>query len=324
MQSAELDGRCSECSEQLLDLGDELVCPRCGVAVAKDEEAVAGVPPQVACSFESRDLGSYMGTLGAFKKRDFARGITGTNTNFRYLKTVSDFAGRGERSEASCAKVIERVGQKLFLPGFVIEQAESISSKVLARRDTHRRMTVSALSAYSLIAACKVSGVASVSVREIIDAHTALGKQVTSSSVIQLALASPLKTRARSPVDYISLVLARLSRNERVSGRVAQTGDPEAYSLSLRATANELLSLIGEESRVGRRPSALAASAVYSAETVLACCESRRRVLTQRELAECVDSAEYTIREQCASVFMPAVKELIVRRTHAPVLQVER
>jgi transcription initiation factor TFIIIB Brf1 subunit/transcription initiation factor TFIIB len=91
-------------------------------------------------------------------------------------------------------------------------------------------------------------------------------------------------------------------------GRLAE------YLQRLRGTALEVLGMLGEEARAGRRPAALAAAAVYSAETVLSMCQGRRRWITQRELAECGETAEYTIREQCAGLFLQIVKVVVDRR----------
>lgn len=315
MQSLDLESCCPDCSRFMVDAGDELVCPNCGV-VREKEVVEAGPGYNGRTSALGRQaLGSYMGSMGITRKERSSRGLTGSNSRYEYLKAVSDFAGRDEGAAITCAKMIDRVGEKLFLPGVVLLEASSIATKVLATEHPHRRFTIAAVSAYSLIAACKVEGATSVSVMEIIGAHAALGRRVTSSSIIQLTLESPIKTFARCPEDYLSRVLARLSMNRGLKDDLASEGVSQTiFFNSLRETAREVLTLVDEEARAGRRPGALAASAIYSAEMVLSFCESRRRRITQRDLAECGDTAEYTIREQCARIFMPAVERLVVRR----------
>jgi len=315
MQAMEFDSSCPDCLKPLLDEGDELVCAACGIT--KEKLVVqSGISRSISMSTLGKPaLGSYMGSLGITSGERYSRGITGTNWNYEYLKVVSDFAGRNEGSSAICVKTIERVGEKLRLPRIVLVEAASIARKVFATKHSRRRITVAAVSAFSLISACKVAGITSVSIGEIIDAHLALGRHVTFSSIIHLTLESPLRAQARRPEDYLSRVLARLSMNERLNNtmtreQVSQT----AFFASLRDTARELLRLAGEEARMGRRPCALAASAIYSAETVLSACDSRRKRVTQRELAECGDTAEYTVREQCARLFAPAVEALTARR----------
>ena len=167
------------------------------------------------------------------------------------------------------------------------------------------------MSAYSLINACKIEGVTSASVREIIGAHAALGRKVSSSSIIQLSLESPIKSAPRSPGEYLTRVLAKLSMNAELCQGLRLEGVPQTpYFNSLRETAAELLRRVKKAEMTGKRPCALAASAVYSAELVLSSAGSRRKRLTQRDLAEGGDTAEYTIREQVAEIFLPAVEEV--------------
>jgi len=315
MQTLEYDRTCPECSKRLLDAGDELVCPSCGITQEKVESPTGVSLGSRAPLVGKQALGSYMGSMEVTYKDRFSKGITGSNSSYRYLKVVSDFAGRYDGSEGSCARMIERVGEKLLLPRIILVEAASIARKVLANQPPRRRVAVASVSAYSLIAACKVSGATSTNVREILGAYAALGKKVTSSSIIQLTLASPIRTYARTPEEYLTKVLAQVSMNPRLAQQATASGVRlSEYLQRLRETACDILRVLGEEHRAGKRPGALAASAVYSAETVLSRCEGRHKWITQRELAECGDTAEYTIREQCARLFLPIVEAVVASR----------
>ena len=307
---------CPECSRRFLDDGEELVCPGCGMATEKQvvEAPPAGVPrPQDSVK---RQLGSYMGSVFSPREERSARGITGSERDYDYIKTVSDFLGRDEDTAVDCARVIERVGEKLFVPRMVLCEAASMAKEVLAAtRHSKRRITLATVSAHSLISACRLEGVTAVSVREIMDAHLALGRRVSSSSMIQLALESPIRTYARSPRDYLPRVLGRLSLGEESSNDLAGAGTTiERYFGALLGLASELLELADETEMSGKRPCALAASAIYSAEAVMAAQELRKRRITQRQLAECAGASEYTVREQCMAVFAPAIRRLAERR----------
>ncbi len=322
MQALEFDPTCPECTTRLVDAGDELVCPSCGRTEEKEAAQTVAELPVVPGIASKNTLGSFMGSKAITSDERHTRGINGVASNYEYLKVISDFAGRNEGSSEACARLIDRMGEKLYLPRVVRLEASSIARKVLEAPHPRRRVTVAAVSAYALIAACKLEGTTSVSIREIIDAHAALGRQVTSSSIIQITLESPVKTYARSAEDYIARVLARLSMNQRLQRHLAENRvQHAAFANALRATATDLLKLIGSEKLAGRRPSALAGSAVYSAELVLSRCEARKRRFTQREVAECGDTAEYTVREQCASLFAPAVEDLVSQRKWTLLLQ---
>ena len=319
MQTLDSETVCPECSKRLLDAGDELVCPGCGMV---SEKQVIELP--LAAKTRPRDavrslLGSYMGPRFAPAGERTARGITGGRDGFGYLKVVSDFAGRGEDAAVDCARLIERVGEKLGLPGPVLMEAASTANKVLtSMRGTGRRTTIAPISAYSLISSCRATGLSAMSPREILAAHAALGKKVTSSSLIQLAIESPVRTFASGPDEYLPRVTGRLSSNQRLLERLKKEGVPmPGYLAALRECGRELIALTETTEMSGKRPCALAAAAVYSAEMVLAACEGRNRRVTQRELAQCGDTSEYTVRDQCAVVFLPAVRKLTAQRKQA-------
>ncbi len=303
----------------MVDVGDELVCRMCGLVSPKEVSECFEFSPGPLRPTSKEELGSYMGSAGITPKERASKGLSGSNSRYEYLKTLSDFAGREEGPVEASNRMTERVGEKLYLPRFVVDQARWIAKVLLNSRHRGRRISIAAVSAYALISACKVEKVASVSVKEIMEAHVAMGRGVSASSVFRLTLESPVKTFARTPEDYLSRVLAKLSTNEGLSRRLKSEGECETtFFNSLRETAKELLVLADRESMEGRRPCALAASAVYSAELFLARQGLRKKRLTQKEVACCGDTAEYTIREQCARIFTPAVRRAVARRMQVP------
>lgn len=312
MQTIDCETTCPECQVPYVDGGDEMVCPKCGLVGAKEvidqPFDISGKAHSLSRSF----LGSYMGTMRITPQERASQGIAGSNSRYEYLKVLSDYAGRVEGPEDACRKIISRVGEKLFLPQVVHDEAAKLARTVIASNNNHRRMPLAAVSAFCLATACKIEGVSSVSVREIIAAHAALGRRVDSSSYIQIALESPIRATPRRPDDYFSKVIARLSSDRALSERLKLEGVAQTrYLNSLRDAAKELLELVSPGELSGRRPCSLAAAAIYSAELFLSSREHRRRRLTQRLVAECGDAAEYTIREQCATIFTPVAASLM-------------
>ena len=302
--------------ERLLDTGDELVCPGCGIAKEKQVmEPSRGRTPRPRDAIR-QFLGSYMGPPSAQARDRSARSITGTDAGYRYLKTVSDFAGRDEDSAVDCARLIERVGEKLSLPKAVQVEAASMAKRVLSDLKHSRRLTLTALSVYALVSACRVAGAVAVSPREIVDAHQSIGRRVNPSLVNYLSLESPIRTYASGAEGYLPRVLARLSASGVLSHRLEKEGVPmAAYLSALRDLGFEFLREADRTEMSGKRPCALAAAALYSAETVMALHERRGRRVTQRELAECGDTSEYTVREHVSTIFGPVARREAARRT---------
>lgn len=310
MQTFEFPSSCGECKAPLVDAGDELVCQGCGIV--KEKEVVEYAPVAATSrSSGSGALGSFLGPARITHRERRSRGFSSSNSTFGYLKTVSDFAGREEGPLNACEKMTQRAAERFSLPQIVVSQAVGVSRRLIESKVKERGTTLAAISAYGLIAACKIEGITSVSVREIVEAYTTLGRRVSASALIQLSLASPVKTAARLPEEYVNMIIARLSMQDDLLASLSKDGVlAAAYFNSLRSAAAEVLSNVDSTAKSGHRPSAMAATAVYGGEVVLSSREGRKKRVSQHDLAECSDSAEYTIREQYRQIFSGAVKSL--------------
>ena len=308
MISPSLKMQCPDCQGSLVDAGEEFVCPNCGVVAEKEiletGKALAGTVPILG----AQPLGSYLGSISPTARERSSKGFSSSNSTYAYLKLISDSAGREDGSLHECARMIERVGEKLSLPGFVLAQAASLARKVLPLKEANRRVTIASVSAFSLDSACKLAGVRSVSTREILEAHRSLGRRVKMSSLIQLSLDSGIRTKPRTPEDCLTKVFVGLSRSQGLTVLLNQkVGGTAEYFLALRQLAERILAQLDEVTKAGHRPSALAATSVYAADQLLAKRDNRERWITQRDVAECGETAEYTVREQYREIFAPAL-----------------
>ena len=191
--------KCSECSGQIIDAGDEFVCQSCGMVTAKEVlEGRERKMPQ-ALDYTPHALGGFLGPPEQEYEEQQSPptppAFPDASSSFKYLKLVSDFVGKGESCVYSCAKMIERVCEKLSTPKIVVSQSMVIANKVFELRKRNE-ITVAAISAYSIITACKIEGITSVGVKEVVEAHRALGRRVKATALIQISLDSPIKTRA--------------------------------------------------------------------------------------------------------------------------------
>jgi transcription initiation factor TFIIIB Brf1 subunit/transcription initiation factor TFIIB len=304
--------RCHECSGKMIDTEDELVCTSCG-SVARKEivESREERDPQ-ALDYTVHALGSYLGPMRYGYDELFSKGFSKSSSTYGYLKTVSDYSCRENSAVYSCAKMVERICEKLLIPKTVIGQAMSIATSVLETKNGRGEFNTASISAFSIITACKIHGVTNVGVREIMDAHRTLGHRVKASTIIQMSIESPIRPAARKAEEYLSRVVGRLPLNANLRACLREYGYNEvAYYHKLSETAKRILDMIDGSARGGHSPPALAASAVYAAEIALSRIGSRRKFMTQKDVASCVDIAEYTVREQYGEIFRPRADRIL-------------
>lgn len=324
MQSVYSDASCEDCQTSLVDLEDELACPRCGAVTRKEVLEPSGFGGTTSPSLGKQSLGSYLGSISPTAKERSSKGFSKTNSTFAYLKVISDSAGRDDGA-AECDRIVERIGEKLSIPSFAIRQATVLARRLLPLRTRIRGVTLAAISAYALDSSCKIAGVTSVSTREILDAHRSLGRRVKMRSLIQLSLDSQVKVRARRPEDCLTKIIAKLAQNARLASQFEKEGvKTSAYLMELRSMAGQVLSQVDEGMKAGHRPSALAATAVYAADQLLVKRDRRERRITQRDVAECGETAEYTVREQYREIFAPSLTNPAAGRSAAPLAQLAR
>jgi transcription initiation factor TFIIIB Brf1 subunit/transcription initiation factor TFIIB len=275
-------------------VGEEFVCTSCGVVARKEEVAEAHTAKQTA---ESRRLGSYMGSPEDKKSNADFNG----NSTVGFAKRLSDNIGLDD-AVRHCSSMTRRVADKLALPAFVEENAVALSEKMLAdaregEGPIRRRMSVPAISAYALLTACRTAGMDHVGSKTVLQTYANLGHKVTRSKLLWLGTQEKVPLRPADPTALLRTVVAALQSNGAVARKIAKSGiEPGAYFRRLLQVSQTIVSAthnIGE----GRNPRTLAACAVY-----LASREMGTRVVTQKEVAETLGVAEYTVREFVAEV----------------------
>src|SRR5271170_3290114 len=206
--------RCAHCSGKMVDVDEELVCSSCGSVTPKEVAAdMAGtaVMRAHAVDYTSHSLGSFLGPMDYDRDEGTSKGFSGSSSNFRYLKTISDYSQVDEAGVYPCAKLIERICEKLTLPPGAMGQAIAVAKGLLVIRKQRTGYTIAAISAFSIISACRICGVSSVGVREVVAAHRALGHNVRPSTLIRMGFDSPVKASAMRAEEHLGRVAARLS-----------------------------------------------------------------------------------------------------------------
>ncbi len=302
------DARCAHCSGKMVDTDEEIVCSSCG-SVRPKEVAADSVGGSMgrrahAVDYTNHSLGSFLGPREYDRDEARSKGLSGSSSTFRYLKTISDYSQVDEAGVYPCAKLIERICEKLSLPPRVMGQSISVAKGLLVIRKQRTGYTIAAISAFSIISACRICGVSSAGVREVVAAHRALGHNVKPSTLIRMGFDSPVKASAMRAEEHLGRVAARLSEV------LPRLGAPPGYQYRLLHLARRALAVLDSSVRGGHSPCALAATSFYAAEVAVSESESRKRFFTQKEVAACVGVAEYTVREQFCELFRPRWDEV--------------
>ena len=186
----------------------------------------------------------------------------------------------------------ERIAERLELPKSIVQQANLVARRLLPRKNTYNA-TIPAISAYSLLYACRSVDVAHVSHREILAAYTDAGYMVSKSRLMRISLESTMPLPQASMDELVRAALGRLQSSESVVARLRRLNvDPKTYFTRLFELARDVAAESGE--LAGFSPRTIAAGSVYVASLALSA-----KIFTQREAGETLGMAEYTIREFC-------------------------
>src|SRR5437867_4165591 len=195
-------------------------------------------------------------------------------------------------STLSCLQMTERIVERLKLPKSIVQQANVVARRLLPRKNTYNA-TIPAISAYSLLYACRSVDIAHVSHREILAAYTDAGYMVSKSRLMRISLESSMPLPQASMAELVRTALGSLQSSESVVARLRRLNvDPKTYFTRLFDLARE----VAAESRdlAGFSPRTIAAGSVYVASLAVSA-----KTFTQREAGETLGMAEYTVREFC-------------------------
>jgi transcription initiation factor TFIIIB Brf1 subunit/transcription initiation factor TFIIB len=196
-------------------------------------------------------------------------------------------------SEQKCTALIQRISERLLLPKSVARNAVLLAGRLLFVRESCHA-TLPAVVAYSLLYACRSAGVGRVGYKEILVACFDLGYRVKRSQLLRIGIESSLPMPATNIEDLLGSGARNLQRNNEVAARIRKRRlDQRTFFTRLFEVSKEVAAKHRETG--GSSPRTIAASALYLAGLKIA-----PRTLTQRETANALTIAEYTVREFCA------------------------
>ncbi|HYW81821.1 MAG TPA: TFIIB-type zinc ribbon-containing protein, partial [Spirochaetia bacterium] len=250
-------GTCPECRGDLTSADEErgeLVCSGCGIVVGR----ATGTPEDgaTALSVSKRTpLGSYI--VGAGSDTQPLKGPA-----FGLGKINPNIIGRGGPM-LTCSLLTNRVAERLSLPKSVVENANFTARRLLPGRKAFGA-SIYAISAYSLLHACRSAGIARISYREIVTAYADAGHKVGRSQLMRIGLDSPVRLPHANKEELVRVVVATLQSSERVAARLREEDlDPKEYFTTLLELAKEVAA--GCSDLRGFSPRTVAAGSVYLA-----------------------------------------------------------
>ena len=211
---------CPECRGHLVEAGEEWACTSPQLVAKTEKESTEVVRSGRSTS---RSLGSYMGTR---QDQNSSADFNGTST-VGFAKLLSDNMGV-DQAAWNCAAMIRRVAEKLSLPPSAIESAVAVSERMLAEgrngRLGKRRTSIPAISAYSILSACRTAVFDHVRSMSVIRTRNDMGHKVTKSALLHLGVESPVPLRPADPAALLRSVMRGLESNEVVLKRLKKGG----------------------------------------------------------------------------------------------------
>ncbi len=280
-------GRCPECRGSLISAGEEgggeLVCSFCGI--------VAGRANSASEDGSSAPSVSKNEPLGSFILADASATPSLRSPAFGWARLMPNVIGRGGPLLA-CSRLTERISERLMLPKSVMQNANLTARRLLPGRMTYGA-SIPAISAYSLLHACRSAGIARIGHREILAAYTDAGYKVGKGKLLRIGLESPVQLPRANTEELLRAAVGRLQSSESVVARLRKVDlDPKAYFTRLLELAREIAA---ESSELrGFSPRTVATGSVYVASLAMSV-----KTFTQREAGETLGMAEYSVREFC-------------------------
>jgi len=192
-----------------------------------------------------------------------------------------------------CSRLIERVSCRFLLPRGIVQNAIQTAGRLLPERRMYR-VAMPAISAYSLLYACRSAGITHVGFSDLQKAYSETGHRVSRSQLLRIGRESSLPLPAMRAEVLVQRAVAKLHSDPAVLDRIKRANTDESrYFASLLEAARRT----AEETGVlgGFSPKTLAAGSVW-----LAALRLGPKVIRQREAAEALGIAEYTVREFCS------------------------
>ena len=275
--------KCPECRTKLVDAGGELTCPSCGLVLGTGP--MSGISQAPATTLEV--LGSYVGRVPGKGEHGPKAGHV-----FGVTRLRANAIGR-DLSSIKCSRLIERVSCRFLLPKGIVQNAIQTAGRLLPDMRMYR-VAMPGISAYSLLYACRSAGISHIGFSDLQKAYSETGHRVSRSQLLRIGRESSLPLPAIRAEGLVQRAVAKLQSDVAVLAQIKRANlDEGRYFASLLEAARRTAEDAGGLG--GFSPKTVAAGSIW-----LAALSIGPKVIRQREAAEALGIAEYTVREFCS------------------------
>jgi transcription initiation factor TFIIIB Brf1 subunit/transcription initiation factor TFIIB len=302
---------CDVCGGDIISYEGEWVCRSCGVVPTHVDigEPAFRAKGGSLTDLKEVELGSFLGSSGSSS----VNGYSGLDFEFStpaYMKTLSDFGLRTptQKTQTYVLDMVARLGESMNLPRKAILDAQHMAS-IRLKRERIKKGSLPTLAAYCIVVAARRIGRSTVSWKAVSKNLSLMGHKVKLTSLISIATAAPLERGKVRMEEYLKDAARDLMMSPPVREGIEMCRlNPVKYEAALLRRSSSLLEALGRDSLSGYNPVAVSATLLYMAEDSLISEEGRRRVFTQKTVAEFLGVSEYTVREQTAK-FKPLLRK---------------
>jgi transcription initiation factor TFIIIB Brf1 subunit/transcription initiation factor TFIIB len=287
---------CKICRGRIVSVDYELVCSKCGATYGELSSSFHQVYDLKSAELpEGLRLGSFMGSR---YNHEPSSNLSFSASTYSYMKITSDLndLGKTYRSLEYVSSIIDRVSSKMMLPKRISNVSKYIAYRMLSHT-VHERGTLPALAAYSIVVACRNSGLPH-SWKSIRECMSILGYNIRLRHLVKVSINAEEKTKV-GPEIYLHLFIKKLVNEEKIMERIKNRGiKADGYYTALLQESKHICKAIGYDAIEGYSPLAVAATCVYLAESYLAKIGNRKKLFRQQEYCDMLKISKFTIREQ--------------------------
>ncbi|MFX0061046.1 MAG: hypothetical protein ACFFC7_02590 [Candidatus Hermodarchaeota archaeon] len=323
---------CSECGGSIVQTFSDVVCSQCGLVQHKvfvePHFTIMEVPENQSSSAYvaqgnrpniADDLGSFIGHYRSLTLRDASgkRLSASKQKRFQRQKKINDLDvhTQGKKREYRALRMLNTLMGVLETSSAIRDDAALLFKKTQDQLEGH--VYIAEMIAGAVYLSVRTTPGENLQLKDLIYACENANMRVRSNKVLQAAALirklTGRQVKVPQPLDYFEKIFNRLTQDKRVCTRLKkQNLTVEDYSRYLREQAALILKHIKLSARGGRNPYITACAAFVGADILIARIKQNKKIglVPQKQLAEIMEVAEFTLRDHYLKLIKPVLKEI--------------